>query len=67
MASHSSKKDAQCQVDEFEVDQNAIKYVVVIGGIASGIGKGVLVSSTGYLLKNAGCHVTTIKCDPYLV
>lgn len=43
-----------------------MKYVVVSGGVISGIGKGVLASSTGLLLKTLGLKVTSIKIDPYM-
>ncbi|AOA64974.1 CTP synthase isozyme [Komagataella phaffii CBS 7435] len=43
-----------------------MKYVVVSGGVISGIGKGVLASSTGLLLKTLGLRVTSIKIDPYM-
>ncbi|KAF7724658.1 CTP synthase ura7 [Apophysomyces ossiformis] len=42
------------------------KYIVVSGGVISGIGKGVIASSTGTLLKSMGLRVTAIKIDPYL-
>ncbi|PVU88181.1 hypothetical protein BB561_005983 [Smittium simulii] len=42
------------------------KYVVVSGGVISGIGKGIIASSTGLLLKTLGLTVTAIKIDPYL-
>ncbi|KAI7870478.1 CTP synthase [Spinellus fusiger] len=42
------------------------KYIVVSGGVISGIGKGVIASSTGTLLKTLGLKVTAIKIDPYL-
>ncbi|KAI9030827.1 CTP synthase [Phycomyces nitens] len=42
------------------------KYIVVSGGVISGIGKGVIASSTGALLKTLGLKVTAIKIDPYL-
>ncbi|KAF9166219.1 CTP synthase ura7 [Actinomortierella ambigua] len=42
------------------------KYVVVSGGVISGIGKGIIASSTGLLLKTMGLKVTSIKIDPYL-
>lgn len=44
----------------------AVKYVVVSGGVLSGIGKGVTASSIGVLLKSMGLRVTAIKIDPYL-
>ena len=43
-----------------------MKYVVVSGGVLSGIGKGVTASSIGVLLKSMGMRVTAIKIDPYL-
>ncbi|RLV91681.1 CTP synthase [Spathaspora sp. JA1] len=43
-----------------------MKYVVVSGGVISGIGKGVIASSTGLLFKTLGLRVTSIKIDPYM-
>lgn len=43
-----------------------MKYVLVSGGVISGIGKGVIASSTGLLLKTIGYKVASIKIDPYL-
>ena len=43
-----------------------MKYVVVSGGVLSGLGKAVTASSIGVLLKSAGLRVTSIKIDPYL-
>ncbi|KAK8971706.1 hypothetical protein V6N11_081408 [Hibiscus sabdariffa] len=43
-----------------------MKYVLVTGGVVSGLGKGVTASSTGLLLKACGLRVTCIKIDPYL-
>ncbi|KAI8903311.1 CTP synthase N-terminus-domain-containing protein [Gorgonomyces haynaldii] len=43
-----------------------MKYIVVSGGVISGIGKGVIASSTGFLLRTMGLHVSAIKIDPYL-
>ena len=42
------------------------KYILVSGGVISGIGKGVITSSIGTLLKSIGLRVTAIKIDPYL-
>lgn len=44
----------------------AMRYVVVSGGVLSGLGKGVTASSIGVLLKSAGLRVTAVKIDPYL-
>lgn len=43
-----------------------MKYVVVTGGVVSGLGKGITSSSIGLLLKESGLRVTSIKIDPYL-
>ncbi|EPS97403.1 hypothetical protein FOMPIDRAFT_1128596 [Fomitopsis schrenkii] len=40
--------------------------MVGAGGVVSGIGKGVIASSTGLLLKTTGLKVTAIKIDPYM-
>ncbi|KAL9933641.1 hypothetical protein V8E36_007299 [Tilletia maclaganii] len=42
------------------------KFIAVSGGVISGIGKGVIASSTGLLLKTLGLRVTAIKIDPYM-
>lgn len=46
--------------------KNTIKYIFVVGGVISGLGKGIAASSIGYLLKSAGLKVTILKLDPYL-
>ena len=46
--------------------ERRIKYVVVTGGVISGVGKGIIASSTGVLLKSLGLRVSAIKIDPYL-
>ncbi|RZS03167.1 hypothetical protein BHM03_00033320 [Ensete ventricosum] len=38
-----------------------MKYVLVTGGVVSGLGKGVTASSIGVLLKACGLRVTAIK------
>ncbi|KAF4124816.1 CTP synthase [Geosmithia morbida] len=43
-----------------------MKYVLVSGGVISGVGKGIIASSTGLLLKSMGYTVTMLKIDPYL-
>lgn len=43
-----------------------MKYIVVTGGVVSGLGKGVTISSLGRLLQACGVRVTAIKIDPYL-
>ncbi|XP_002972089.2 CTP synthase isoform X2 [Selaginella moellendorffii] len=43
-----------------------MKYVIVTGGVVSGLGKGVTASSIGVVLQSCGLRVTSIKIDPYL-
>ena len=43
-----------------------VKYIFVLGGVISGLGKGIAAASIGYLLKSAGLRVTILKLDPYL-
>ncbi|KAF3328579.1 CTP synthase isoform X1 [Carex littledalei] len=43
-----------------------MKYVLVTGGVVSGLGKGITASSIGVVLKACGLRVTCIKIDPYL-
>ena len=47
-------------------NKREIKYVYVFGGVLSGLGKGIVASSLGYLLKSKGYKVTIQKLDPYL-
>jgi len=42
------------------------KWIVVTGGVLSGLGKGTVTSSIGFLLKNQGYKVTAVKIDPYI-
>jgi CTP synthase len=43
-----------------------MKYIVVTGGVISGLGKGVAISSLGHILKLHGVDLTIVKLDPYL-
>jgi len=45
---------------------NKKKYIFVLGGVMSGIGKGVATSSVGAILKARGYTPTAIKIDPYV-
>ena len=42
------------------------KYIFVIGGVMSGVGKGIATSSIGKILQGKGYKVNPIKVDPYL-
>jgi CTP synthase len=42
------------------------KYIFVTGGVASSVGKGIVVASIGRLLKSRGIRVSVQKLDPYI-
>ncbi|MFO7882239.1 MAG: CTP synthase [Kosmotogaceae bacterium] len=42
------------------------KYIVVTGGVLSGVGKGILSASTARVLKECDLKINTLKIDPYL-
>jgi CTP synthase len=42
------------------------KFIVVTGGVLSGLGKGVAAASIGNLLTKSGLKVVPMKCDGYL-
>ena len=42
------------------------KYVIVSGGVVSGVGKGISAASMGLLMKMRGERVQLVKFDPYL-
>jgi len=47
-------------------NKSKTKYIFVVGGVMSGVGKGVTTSSIGTILKSKGFRVSLIKADPYL-
>jgi len=42
------------------------KYIFVVGGVMSGVGKGITTSSIALILKARGLAVTAMKIDPYI-
>ena len=42
------------------------KYIFVVGGVMSGVGKGIATSSIGAILQSKGFKVNLMKVDPYL-
>lgn len=46
--------------------KKTVKYIFVVGGVMSGVGKGITSSSIALLLKARGLSVTAIKIDPYI-
>ncbi len=47
-------------------DYNGPRYIVVAGGVMSGVGKGLATASIGKILQQHGYKATGIKIDPYL-
>ena len=45
---------------------NHPKFIFVVGGVISGVGKGVASSSIAKILQDRGLTVTAIKIDPYI-
>ncbi len=42
------------------------KYIFIVGGVMSGVGKGIASSSIAMLLQARGLTVTALKIDPYI-
>lgn len=42
------------------------KYIFIVGGVMSGVGKGVAAASIGKILQASGYSVTALKIDPYI-
>lgn len=42
------------------------KYIFIVGGVISGVGKGITASSIAKILQDRGNAVTSIKIDPYV-
>ena len=42
------------------------KFIFVVGGVMSGVGKGVASASIGRVLQSKGYRVSAIKIDPYI-
>jgi CTP synthase len=43
-----------------------LKYIFVVGGVMSGVGKGIASASIGKILQARGFTVTALKIDPYV-
>lgn len=43
-----------------------VKFIVVAGGVISGVGKGVTTASIGKILQEYGYKITAVKIDPYI-
>ncbi|XP_020572782.1 CTP synthase-like [Phalaenopsis equestris] len=65
-ATYSQMMTTDAQLSVTKQTKKQMKYVLVTGGVVSGLGKGVTASSIGVVLKSCGLRVTSIKIDPYL-
>lgn len=46
--------------------QQTTKFIFVVGGVMSGVGKGITTASIGRILQSKGFNVSAIKVDPYV-
>jgi CTP synthase len=46
--------------------KKSTKYIFVVGGVMSGVGKGIASASIGKILQSRGIEVTALKIDPYV-
>jgi len=49
-----------------EKNKKNTKYIFVVGGVMSGVGKGITTASIGRILQSKGYNVSAIKVDPYV-
>lgn len=52
--------------DKNSFEKDDTKYIFVVGGVMSGVGKGVTCASIATILKGRGYNVSAIKMDPYI-
>lgn len=43
-----------------------VNYIIITGGVISGLGKGITTASVGKILQMHGYNVTAMKIDPYI-
>jgi len=48
------------------MSQEKTKYIFIVGGVMSGVGKGITTASVGKVLQSKGFSVTAMKIDPYI-
>ncbi len=49
-----------------KTEKLSAKYIFVVGGVMSGVGKGITTASIGQILQSRGYKVSAIKMDPYI-
>ena len=48
------------------MSQEKTRYIFIVGGVMSGVGKGITTASVGKVLQSKGFSVTAMKIDPYI-
>jgi len=61
-----SKPARKISAKKVAVKKSPHKYIFVIGGVMSGVGKGIATSSIGTVLSAKGLRINLVKVDPYL-
>lgn len=61
-----NKKMSAAKMAKNFVGEKVRKYVFVVGGVMSGVGKGITASSISNILQTRGLTVTAMKIDPYI-
>ena len=49
-----------------EKKKKSTKYIFVVGGVMSGVGKGITAASIARILSGRGFNVSCVKVDPYI-
>ena len=49
-----------------KLEKKRTRFIFVVGGVMSGVGKGIASSSIGRILESRGFNVTALKIDPYI-
>lgn len=57
---------AKKTVKKAKKEEHTTKFIFVVGGVMSGVGKGVTTASIGQILQARGYNVSAIKMDPYI-
>lgn len=60
------KKVKKLSVKSKNKKHSECKYIFVVGGVMSGVGKGIAAASIGKILSARGLKVNLMKIDPYL-
>lgn len=52
--------------DKKSKGEKSTKYIFVVGGVMSSVGKGITAASIGRILQSRGFNVSAVKIDPYI-